>query len=176
MWIWHAGRKFIARKPCRPDAAKKTAQECGNLYRSRKEANLLSTDKSMRHVVGQVKKGGGMGAVAEGLSASQRHIPRLWTGHPKTDDAHVRGREGRPKKPPPSYTGAGVSRRPLPHGARLAAAWLRGVGCVVECARACATLESRGRVAASPAKSRRRKRAGHESSSLQRRAAHAGAP
>ena len=61
----------------------------------------MPTDRPMRCIIGHMKKGGGTGVVAKELKVSQRHVPRLWTECIKTGRAHVQGRAGRTKKPPP---------------------------------------------------------------------------
>ena len=61
----------------------------------------MPTDRPMRCIIGQMKKGGGTGVIVGELEVPQRHVQRLWTECIKTGKAHVQDRAGRPKKPPP---------------------------------------------------------------------------
>ena len=62
----------------------------------------MLTDKSIRYIIGQIKKGRGTKVVAEELNISQRHVQRLWAEYVKTGMIHTRGNVGRPNKPEPS--------------------------------------------------------------------------
>ena len=55
----------------------------------------------MRYIISQMKVRE-TSAVAKESKISQRHVQRLWAEYLKTGKAHIQGRAGRPKKPPPS--------------------------------------------------------------------------
>ena len=94
----------------------------------------MPTDRSMRYIISQMKNGRGTGVVAKELKVSQRHVQLLWAEYLKTGRAHVQGRAGRPKKPPPSDEEVDLvldTHRRWPDGARLTVRRLRRAGCDV---------------------------------------------
>ena len=124
----------------------------------------MLADMSMRYIISQMKKGRGTGVVAKELKATQRHVQRLWAEYLKTGKAHVQGRAGRPKKPPPSDEEARMvldAHRRWPDGVQLTARRLRRAGCDTSYARVYA-VKSHDLVTASPAKSRQHKRVMYE--------------
>ena len=120
----------------------------------------MLTDRSMRYIISQMKKGRGTGVVAKELKVSQRHVQRLWAEYLKTGKAHIQGRAGRPKKPPPSDEEVDLvldTHRRWPDGVQLTVRRLRRAGCNISYARVYAILKSHDLVTASPAKSKQRK-------------------
>ncbi len=87
----------------------------------------MLTDRPMRYIIGQMKKGRGTGVAAKELKVSQRHVQRLWVEYLKTGRAHAQGRAGWPK-PPPSDEEVDLvldTHRRWPDGVRLTVKRLR---------------------------------------------------
>lgn len=62
----------------------------------------MLTDKSIRYIIRQLKKGRGTKVVVEEMKGLQRHGQRLWAEYLKTGTVHTRDRVGRLKGADPS--------------------------------------------------------------------------
>ena len=147
-------------KRCRLGTAKRTLQEYGKLYGSEVVANSVLTDKSIRYIIRQMKKGRRSKVVAEEIKVSQRHVQRLWAEYRKTGIVHTQGQVGRPKSSGPSDAEVNLildTHRRWPDGVQLTVRRLRRDGCNIGYNRVYHVLKSNGLVTSSPAKSKQRK-------------------
>lgn len=108
---------------------------------------------SMRRTTGRTNNGGGrrIERAAAARSAAARRVPQDARGQ----SAHA-GPCGRPKKPPPSDTEAGMAPDARGLAGRIRPSGSSAGPDAAGCARMCAVLKSCGVVTASPAKPRRR--------------------
>ena len=60
------------------------------------------TDRAIRYIVRQMKKGGRTRDVAEETGVTQRHVQRLWAEYRRTGTLPALGSAGRPKGSRPS--------------------------------------------------------------------------
>ena len=120
----------------------------------------MLTDKSIRYIIRQLKKGRDTKVVAEEMKVSQRHVQRPWAEYLKTGTAHIQGRAGRPKGADLSDAEVEMvldTHRRWPDGMQLIVKRLRRAGCNIGYTRVYQILKSNGLITASPVKSRQRK-------------------
>ena len=118
------------------------------------------TDRAIRYIVRQMKKGRRTKDVAEETGVTQRHVQRLWAEYRRTGTLPALGSAGRPKESGPSDEEVQAvldAHRRRPEGVLRTTKRLIQDGYDIRYNRVYAILKSNGLVTASPAKSRRRK-------------------
>lgn len=123
------------------------------------------TNRSIRYIIGQMKKGRKAKDAAKEMNVTRRHFQRLWAGYRKTGTMPVLGSTGRPKEPGPSDEEIQAvldAYRRRPEGVLRVTGRLLRDGRDIRYNRVYEILKSNGLVAASPAKSKQRKRVRYE--------------
>ena len=151
----------VIRKSCRLGGAKDDPQSYGNIVLgSQKLMQPKLTEKSIRYIIRQLKKGRNTKIVAEEMNVTQRHVQRLWASYRKTGTVPMLGKAGRPKGPEPSEERVQVvldTCHCRPEGVLRTAKRLRRDGYDISYAQVYAILKSKGLITTSPAKSKQRK-------------------
>ena len=118
------------------------------------------TDKSIRYIIREMKKGRDTRTVAKEVHVTQRHVQRLWAEYLKSGALHVQRPAGRPKASAPSDAEVRAvldSHARRPEGVLRTTRRLREKGHDISYSRAYQIMKSNGLVVDSPAKSKRRK-------------------
>ena len=92
----------VVQESCRLGAAKRTLQDYNRLFGSDRAVRSKLTDKAIRYIVRQMKKGRRSKDVAEETGVTQRHARRLWAEYLRTGTMPALGSAGRPKGSGPS--------------------------------------------------------------------------
>ena len=62
----------------------------------------MLTERSIRYIIRELKKGRGTKVLAEEMNVSQRRIQQLWAEYQRTGKVHTQGHAGRPREADPS--------------------------------------------------------------------------
>ena len=87
----------IARKSCRLAKAKQMSEDYFKIHRSKKSMKQKLTDKSIRYIIRELKKGKSTKMLSEEINVTQRHVQRLQAEYLKTKTVHIQRPAGRPK-------------------------------------------------------------------------------
>ena len=72
------------------------------IHRSKKSMKQKLTDKSIRYIIRELKKGKSTKILLEEINVTQRHVQRLQVEYLKTKTVHIQRPAGRPKSHGPS--------------------------------------------------------------------------
>ncbi len=118
------------------------------------------TDKSIRYIILEMKKGKDAGIVAREMHVTRRHVQRLWAEYIKTGVEHQQCPPGRPKDPVPSGEDVNAvldAYHRKPEGVIRTAKRLQKEGRNISRSRVYLVMKSNGLVVGSLAKSKKRK-------------------
>ena len=100
--VWYLEGVCVVQESCRLGAARRTPQDYNRLFGSDRAVRPKLTDRAIRYIVRQMKKGRRTKDVAEETGVTQRHVQRLWAEYRRTGTLPALGSAGRPRGSGPS--------------------------------------------------------------------------